>query len=253
MPETLHSLRQQLREKFPDAHQDRRVETQALTASLPAFPKGALSELSPDGPASGLSLVLGQLLATPKSKIQDPSSDRESPIADLSRQSAATPDRTSPIANHASQIADRKSQIADRTSPIALIDGRDSFDPASYGSAACSRLLWVRCHHAAESLRCADLLLRDGNLPLLTLDLQLTPLRELQDIPASSWYRLRNLARQSDATLLAFTPRHLIPCAALQLTFPSIFDLGDLVEVEGGKGRKVEGRRSESRRWRAGS
>ena len=212
MPETLHSLRQQLREKFPDAHQDRRVETQALTASLPAFPKGALSELSPDGPASGLSLVLGQLLATPKSKIQDPSSDR--------------------------------------TSPIALIDGRDSFDPASYGSEACSRLLWVRCRHAAESLRCADLLLRDGNLPLLTLDLQLTPLRELQDIPASSWYRLRNLARQSDATLLAFTPRHLIPCAALQLTFPSTFGIGDLVEIQNGQ---VEGHRTDSQRRKAGS
>ena len=69
MVNTLHSLRQQLREKFPEAHQDRRVETQALSASLPAFPKGALSELSPNGPASGLSLVLGRPIRELDAKI----------------------------------------------------------------------------------------------------------------------------------------------------------------------------------------
>ena len=203
MPAILQSLRQELREKFPDAHQDRATESRTLVSTLPDFPKGALSELSPAGPSSSLCLVLAQLLAPKKSKIQDPGSPE-----------------------------------------IALIDGRDAFDPASYGTEACSRLLWIRCHHAAESLRCADLLLHDGNLPLLTLDLQLNPLRELQDIPTASWYRLRNLARQSGCTLLAFTPRPLIPAAALQLTFPSAFDLKDLER----HGNLVEGQRSESRR-----
>ena len=48
----------------------------------------------------------------------------------------------------------------------ALIDGHDQFDPQSAGSSALSGLLWIRCHTATEAMRSADLLLRDGNLPL---------------------------------------------------------------------------------------
>ena len=195
MPPTLQDLRRHLRERFPEAHLAK-PPPPAVSASprLPAFPTGALSELSPAGPASGLSLVLAELLAEPDD----------------------TPNSQSPIPN---------------SQPLALIDGRDSFDPASYGSPSCSRLLWIRCRHAGESLRCTDLLLRDGNLPRLVLDLQLTPLEELRKIPTSSWYRLRNLARQSGSTLLIFTPTPFIPCAALQLTFDSRFSLHDLEDA----------------------
>src|ERR1700709_883497 len=58
---------------------------------------------------------------------------------------------------------------------IALIDGRDSFDPAAMRRAALRHLLWVRCHQASEALQAADLLLRDGNFPLVVLDLVLNP------------------------------------------------------------------------------
>ena len=47
-------------------------------------------------------------------------------------------------------------------------------------------------------------------------------------IPASSWYRLRNLARHSGSSLIIFTPKHVVPCAALQITFESTFNLPDL-------------------------
>ena len=188
MTPKLQDLRRQLREQFPEAHQSQPPPADLPPATgLPAFPAGAISELSPAGPATGLSLVLAHLLEKSDVESED-----------------------------------------DRDLPLALIDGHDSFDPASYGSASCARLLWVRCKHGGESLRCADLLLRDGNLPLVVLDLQLNPLPELRRIPASSWYRLRNLARRSGTTLLAFTPRPLIACAALRLSLQSRFSLTDL-------------------------
>lgn len=114
------------------------------------------------------------------------------------------------------------------TRQLALIDGNDSFDPSSYGPDACQRLLWIRCRQVTQCLRCADLLLRDGNLPFLILDLQLTPLPELRRIPSSSWYRLRNLAEQSGAALLIFSPCSFLPCAALQLVLSNAFSLEDL-------------------------
>ncbi|MFP6899153.1 MAG: hypothetical protein VCA38_21385 [Roseibacillus sp.] len=200
MPPDLQHLRQQLQERFPEAHQSKPSPAPVRTTSrLPAFPSGALSELSPAGPASGLSLVLAELLQRSEVRAQEVPAD-----------GLPTPDHE----------------------PLGLIDGRDSFDPASYGLASCSRLLWVRCRDAEESLRCTDLLLHDGNLPLLVLDLQLNPHEELRQIPTSSWYRLRNLAKQSGTALLVFTPKHFIPCATLQLTFGSSFSLGDLEELQ---------------------
>ena len=70
---------------------------------------------------------------------------------------------------------------------IALIDGRDSFDPSGSGAidgSALRHLLWVRCRKATEAIQAADLLLRDGNFPLVLLDLVLNPMEELRRIPA---------------------------------------------------------------------
>ena len=100
---------------------------------------------------------------------------------------------------------------------IILIDGRDSFDPTSNGAELCQQLLWVRCHKASEAIRSADLLLRDGNLPLVLMDLQLNTIKELQKIPGTTWFRLRNLAEQSAAALIALTPIQIIASAHQRL------------------------------------
>jgi hypothetical protein len=100
---------------------------------------------------------------------------------------------------------------------IILIDGCNSFDPTSNGAELCQQLLWVRCRKASEAIRCADLLLRDGNLPLILMDLQLNPVRELQKIPATTWFRLRNLAEQTAAALIALTPMQTIASAHQRL------------------------------------
>ena len=61
---------------------------------------------------------------------------------------------------------------------LALIDGRDSFDPCGLDNAWLQHLLWVRCSKASEAVKAADLLLRDGNFPLVIVDL--VPARELK-------------------------------------------------------------------------
>ena len=109
----------------------------------------------------------------------------------------------------------RKSAAASRWS--ALIDGHDHFDPASAGEAVLSCLLWVRCRTADEALRSADLLLRDGNLPIVVLDLRGNPETELRRIPTPQWYRLQRAIEPTGIAGLILTPRPMIPCAQARL------------------------------------
>lgn len=109
----------------------------------------------------------------------------------------------------------RRSAAASRWS--ALIDGHDNFDPASAGAAVLSCLLWIRCRTAEEALRSADLLLRDGNLPLVILDLRGNSDAELRRIPAPQWYRLQRAIESTGIAGLILTPRAMIPCAQARL------------------------------------
>jgi hypothetical protein len=113
----------------------------------------------------------------------------------------------------------------------ALIDGCDAFDPASAGEAVLAGLLWIRCRTAAEAMRSADLLLRDGNLPLVVLDLRDNPNTELRRIPDPQWYRLQRALEPTATAALAFTPRAMIPCAQARLLLTSHLGL-DALECE---------------------
>ena len=112
---------------------------------------------------------------------------------------------------------------------LALIDGRDSFDPPLTLTEN-EHFLWVRCRHVGEAIKAGDWLLRDGNLPMVILDLQLNPVQELRRIPSSSWYRLRALAEETGTTLFAFTPEKLIPCPARRFRFQTFLPLSMLDE-----------------------
>ena len=89
---------------------------------------------------------------------------------------------------------------------FVLVDGGDSFDPASHTAAACSQLLWVRCAKIQEALKAADLLVRDGNVPFVILDLCGLPMAALRSIPASAWWRLTLLLSQVGTKLQALPP-----------------------------------------------
>lgn len=109
---------------------------------------------------------------------------------------------------------------------MALIDGSDSFDPQALDNAVLAHLLWVRCASTAQALQAADLLARDGNLPLIALDLRQN--EALQKIHSSQWYRLQRLVEAHTTTLLVITPRHLIPSAHVRLTLDQSLPLSAL-------------------------
>lgn len=132
-----------------------------------------------------------------------PSADSDSP--------ALLPGRLVEIVGPTSGLILRHFIHGQRT---ALIDGADAFDPAGLDPADLQHLLWVRCRKATEAIRAADLLLRDGNLPSVLLDLRLLPQRELLSLPSSVWHRLRMLAERGDAATAVFSPCKVVACAA---------------------------------------
>ena len=116
---------------------------------------------------------------------------------------------------------------------LALVDGRDSFDPQPMGNAQLRNLLWVRCAKAFEAVQAADLLLRDGNFPLVVLDLVLNAPEELRKIPQTNWYRLQRLVETAPAAFLILTRHSIISSAQLKLTLDNFWSLADLEQEEG--------------------
>jgi hypothetical protein len=115
---------------------------------------------------------------------------------------------------------------------LALIDGRDSFDPQPLGNICLCNLLWVRCNQAIEAVRAADLLLRDGNFPLVVLDLVLNLASELRKIPQSNWYRLQRLVELAPMAFLILTRRGMVSSAQLKLSLENSWKLPDLERTD---------------------
>jgi hypothetical protein len=111
---------------------------------------------------------------------------------------------------------------------LALVDGRDSFDPQPVGNQRLRNLLWVRCTKAFDAVKAADLLLRDGNFPLVVLDLVLNASAELRKIPQTSWYRLQRLVETAPTAFLVLTRASMISSAQLKLSLDNAWRLPDL-------------------------
>jgi recA bacterial DNA recombination protein len=108
---------------------------------------------------------------------------------------------------------------------LALIDGRDSFDPRGLNNASLQHLLWVRCSKAVEAVKAADLLLRDGNFPLVIVDLVLNALDELRKIPQTNWYRLQRLVEMMPTACLVLTRYAMVSSAQLKLVLENSWDI----------------------------
>lgn len=115
---------------------------------------------------------------------------------------------------------------------VALIDGTDSFDPASCAGQDFSRLLWVRCQGAAQAVRAGDVLLRDGNVKLVVLDLFLNSNPECQRIPASTWFRFQRIVAHNGLTMLVITARRLVPAARTVVAAVGKLSLAAMEEEE---------------------
>ncbi|PYJ69892.1 MAG: hypothetical protein DME76_07400 [Verrucomicrobia bacterium] len=111
---------------------------------------------------------------------------------------------------------------------LALIDGRDSFDPCGLDNALLRQLLWVRCSKAFEAIKATDLLLRDGNFPLVIVDLVLNAPEELRKIPQTSWYRLQRLVELAPVACLVITQYEMVASAQLKLVLQNCWSLETL-------------------------
>ena len=111
---------------------------------------------------------------------------------------------------------------------VALIDGSDSFDPSSSDDFALRHLLWIRCRKAFDAIKAADFLLRDGNFPVVIVDLVLNSADELRKIPQTSWYRLQRLAEAVPTACLVINRQSLVSSAQLKIVLENSWTLADL-------------------------
>ena len=107
---------------------------------------------------------------------------------------------------------------------LALIDGRDSFDPQPLGNPLLRNLFWVRCTTALKTIKAADLLLRDGNFPLVIIDLVLNPPEDLK-IPQTTWYRLQRLVEPTSTACLVLTRCSMVSSAQLKIVLENSWTL----------------------------
>ncbi len=87
----------------------------------------------------------------------------------------------------------------------AVVDGHDSFHPASAAAAGVhlERLIWVRCQGNTEAaIRAVDLLLHAGGFGVVLLDLCEANRRVLNRLPLSYWYRFRRAVEHTPTILL---------------------------------------------------
>lgn len=118
--------------------------------------------------------------------------------------------------------------IGRRREFAALIDCGRTFDPDSFRDAALERLLCVACEKAEHAVKAADLLLRDGNLPLVLLDLQALPRRSLGRIPANTWHRFQRLVEKSGTVFIVLTPQPIVEAARLRIALRGRWPLAAL-------------------------
>ena len=107
----------------------------------------------------------------------------------------------------------------------AVVDSRGAFDPlsASHAGVDLRRLLWVRAGHRADhridrAFKAADLILHAGGFGVVVLDLCDVPLRDLNSIPLSYWYRFRLAVENTPTSLIVTGDQPLVKsCARVQL------------------------------------
>jgi hypothetical protein len=129
---------------------------------------------------------------------------------------------------------------------MALVDGRDSFDVQTAGPRALPYLLWVRCEKATEATKAADFLLRDGNFPLVLLDLILNSPEELRHIRPTTWYRLQRLVEAAPTAFLVMSRHNMVASARTKIVLENQWALSDLSREERVSQLRLHGQRTQS-------
>src|SRR3954469_8480253 len=87
----------------------------------------------------------------------------------------------------------------------AVVDTYGSFHPESAAEAGVDlgHLIWIKCNgNSGHALRATDLLLHAGGFGVVCLDLCEVPIRVLNQIPLSYWYRFGRAIENTPTTLL---------------------------------------------------
>ncbi len=100
---------------------------------------------------------------------------------------------------------------------VGLIDAANSFEPSDWADEHLRRMLWVMCSAVAPAIRTADILLRDGNLPIVILDLHMLPAVQLRRIPVSTWHRFQRVIEPTSTVFAVLTPQPLVEGAAARV------------------------------------
>jgi hypothetical protein len=108
---------------------------------------------------------------------------------------------------------------------LAIVDAADSFDPAGLDPEALSRLLWVRSSSVKDAIKATDLLLHDGTISVVALDLVFCAHNQLRKIPSSTWFRLQRILDYNSTALVVLAPEHLISNAQARLALEKRFNL----------------------------
>jgi hypothetical protein len=111
---------------------------------------------------------------------------------------------------------------------MGLIDGSDTFDPQPLCDGILGHLLWVRCQSVSQALKATDLLFRDGNLPLVVMDLRSNDEKQLRKVPSTTWYRFQRIAEQGTTALVVLTPRAMVNSAEVRVQISAQLKLDDL-------------------------
>lgn len=122
-------------------------------------------------------------------------------------------------------------QCSQTSRGMALIDALDSFDPSSCGNELISRLLWVRCANPEQALKAADLLLRDGNVPLVLLDFGMNTPAQLRKVSSTVWYRFQRVLEKTTVALLVLTPSAMVSSAQYRLSLRGKFSVKALAQT----------------------
>jgi hypothetical protein len=80
----------------------------------------------------------------------------------------------------------------------------------------------------AKPVKAADFLLRDGNFPLVILDLVLNTMDELRRIPATNWYRLQRLVEPTPTAFVVISRHNMVASARTKIVLENRWSLSDL-------------------------
>ncbi|HEY2819932.1 MAG TPA: hypothetical protein VGJ06_02730 [Candidatus Acidoferrum sp.] len=143
------------------------------------------------------------------------------------------------------------SALAARTAEgemCALIDARDSFDPAlaSAAGVALQQLLWVRCRNADQALRATDLLIQAGGFGMVAVDLSDIAPKIVRYVPLNAWFRFRRAVEDTPTILLVLEQEaNAKTCASLVLRLearPAEWSEAGILQKREGVGERDRGR-----------